>query len=108
MKLAWDSKATAARADGRYTRERSDDLYHTAKWTRMSKAWRATHPLCEECRKKGIIRAAEVTDHIIPFPVCGREGFFSTDNLQSLCENCNNEKGQRDKQVIQQWRRMQR
>lgn len=108
MKLVWDSKTMVARSEGKYIRERSDALYHTARWTRMSKAWRATHPLCEECKKKGIIKAAEVTDHIIPFPVCGREGFFSTDNLQSLCEACNNEKGQRDKKVIAEWKRTRR
>lgn len=103
MKLAWDSQKAIDRADGKYDRVRSDDLYHTAKWTRISRAWRASHPLCEECKKIGIIKAGEVTDHIIPYPVCGN--FYDMTNLQTLCEDCNHDKGQRDKQVIAQWRR---
>lgn len=103
MRLAWDSKERAAKADGKYVRERSSALYHTARWTRLSRIFRAQHPLCEECRKKGVITSAAVVDHIIPFPVC--EDFFDRNNLQSLCETCNHAKGQRDKKLIQEWRR---
>ena len=51
-----------------------------------------------------MIKAAQVTDHVTPWPVCGVEGFFDEGNLQALCEACNNEKGQQDKKIIQQWR----
>lgn len=104
MKLLWDSKARTERREG-YQRERSHDLYHTARWTRVSKAFRASHPLCAECAKKGVIQAAQHTDHIVPWPVCGTDGFFDEGNLQSLCAACNHEKGQRDKALIRQWRR---
>lgn len=104
-KLAWDSKSRQERPHGRYVRERSDNLYHTSRWTRLSKEWRRSHPLCAECQRKGIIKAADVADHIIPWPVCGNDGFYDRNNLQSLCEACNHEKGQRDKAVIAQWRR---
>ena len=107
MKLAWDSKRTAQKADGRYIRERSDDLYHTSRWTKLSASWRAMHPLCEECKRQGKITAAQVVDHILPWPVCGKQGFFDTSNLQSLCATCNHEKGQRDKKTIQEWRCLQ-
>ena len=63
---------------------------------------------CAECAKKGIIKAAEHTDHVLPWPVCGEQGFFDVNNLQSLCAACNNEKGQRDKALIRQWRELQR
>lgn len=49
MKLAWDSKRQTeregAKASGKYFRERSDDLYHSTRWTRLSKTWRAIYPL---------------------------------------------------------------
>lgn len=106
-KLPWDSKKVVERAQGRYVREKSADLYHTARWTRLSRTFRQAHPLCEECKRNGKITPAEVTDHIIPFPVCGKDGFFNEDNLQALCHNCNHEKGQRDKKIIQQWREIQ-
>ena len=105
MKLAWDANARVDRSDGRYYRERSDDLYHSARWTRLSKAFRADpkNVLCRQCLAKGIIREAEVVDHIIPWPVC--EDFFDRANLQPLCRQCNDEKGQRDKSIIAQWRK---
>lgn len=107
-KLAWDSKARIQKIEsGPYVRERSSDLYHTARWTRLSKAFRASHPLCAACAAKGVIKPAQVADHIVPYPVCGYDGFFSESNLQALCEECNHEKGQRDKKTIQQWRQLQ-
>ena len=108
-KLAWDSKARIQKIEsGPYVRERSSDLYHTARWTRLSKAFRASHPLCAACAAKGVIKPAQVADHIVPYPVCGYDGFFSESNLQALCEECIHEKGQRDKKVIAEWRRQQR
>lgn len=83
-------------------RQRSAPEYHTARWTRESRAWREEHPLCEECRRKGIIKAAEVVDHIIPVAVCS--DFWDRSNWQSLCKECNIAKGNRDKEVIKRWK----
>jgi len=85
-----------------YQRERSDDLYHTFRWTKASRIFRANHPLCAECLKQGIYKPAAVVDHIIPWPVC--EDFFNESNWQSLCGKCNIIKGNRDKKVIAQYR----
>lgn len=102
MKLPWDSSYRHEKADG-YFRERSNDLYHTARWTRLARAYKDTHPLCVECQKQGRITPATCVDHIVPFPIC-REYFFDTRNLQALCDQCNNEKGQRDKKQIEEWK----
>ena len=48
MKLPWDHPSRTEKSDG-YRRERSADPYHTARWTRLSRAFRAEHPLCAEC-----------------------------------------------------------
>lgn len=101
--LAWDSKERKKLEVGGYHRERSDDLYHTFRWTRLSRAFRQSHPLCAECARNGRLKAAEVVDHITPFPVC--RDFFDESNLQSLCSDCNIAKGNRDKAVIAEWRR---
>ena len=86
-------------------RERSADLYHTYYWTRLSKAWRQDHPLCALCLKEGRITPAEVVDHITPYPICGDSGFYDRDNLQSLCQRHNIEKGNQDKKLIRDWRK---
>ena len=87
---------------GGYARERSADLYHTYRWTKESRAFKESHPLCAECRRHGRISPAEVTDHIIPYPICD---YWDQSNWQPLCRKCNDEKGQRDKRLIEAWRR---
>lgn len=101
--LVWDTKRRKAYESGGYQRERSADLYHSYRWTRLSRTFRAAHPLCAECARNGRLKAAEVVDHIVPFPVC--RDFFEEANLQSLCGDCNAAKGNRDKALIAEWRR---
>lgn len=79
-------------------RPRSRDEYHSARWTRESRAFREAHPLCAECRRKGIITPSEVVDHIVPVSVC--LDFWDKNNWQALCRKCNIEKGNRDKKLI--------
>jgi len=86
-------------------RQRSDDPYHTNRWTKASAAFRAAHPICESCKQKGLIVPSEVTDHIIPWPVCG--DFWDQTNWQALCRKCNQNKGNRDKKLIEKWRKQQ-
>lgn len=102
MRLPWDPKSRTEKPKG-YVRPKSDYLYQTWRWKKIAKAWKEAHPLCAECGRKGIIKAAEVADHIIPWPICG--DFFDTSNLQSLCEDCNREKGYRDRPLIQKWKK---
>lgn len=98
IKLPWNSRAHADKADGKYVRERSADPYHTSRWTKLSRAFRVEHPLCAECNRKGIIRPATCVDHIIPWPVC--KDFYDRSNLQSLCAECNRLKGIRDRDTV--------
>jgi len=106
MKLPWDAKSRWENAPG-YDRVRSADPYHTNRWTRLSKAFRSepAHVLCASCKQRGIIREADVVDHITPWPICGIEGFYDRANLQPLCNQCNIEKGNRDKKAIAAWKK---
>ena len=103
MKLPWDHPAKPEKSEGRYVRQRSADPYHTSRWTKLSRAFRAEHPLCAECNRRGIIKPATCVDHIEPWPICA-DRFYDLKNLQALCDECNHEKGQRDKLLIKQWR----
>lgn len=104
MRLPWDSEKRN-RPQHMEGRQRSSDLYHTNRWTRLSRAFRAEHPLCECCRSQGRVKPAEVVDHIIPYPICGETGFYDRSNLQSLCQDCNIAKGNRDKKDIEAWKK---
>ena len=110
MKLAWDSERRTGREGSTYVRERSADLYHSSRWTKLSKAFRSepSHQLCRICESHGIARPATCVDHITPWPICGEKGFFDRSNLQPLCADCNNLKGQADKKKIQQWKQRKR
>lgn len=79
-------------------RARSAPEYHTSRWTKASRAFRAAHPLCRICESKGIVKEAKVVDHVIPYPLC--EDFWDEKNWQPLCNECNIEKGNRDKKLI--------
>ena len=103
--LPWDTPRPKADTYKDRPRQASASLYHTYRWARLSRAFRAEHPLCAECNRNGIIRAATCVDHITPWPICGEQGFFNRANLQPLCEDCNNRKGQRDKKRIEQWKK---
>lgn len=103
MNLPWDSVNRVDKHDGTYQREASDPRYHTPRWTQLSKRWRIAHPLCEEYKRKGVIKPAQCVDHIIPAPIC--EDFFDERNLQSLCSECNMLKGISDRKLIAEWRK---
>lgn len=103
MQLAWDSERRKE-STGRYERERSADPYHSWRWTKLAKRFKAEHPLCAQCLREGRYTAAAVVDHIEPYPIC--KDFYDERNLQSLCEYHNIEKGNHDKKLIIQWKRL--
>lgn len=103
MKLPWDTQRAKDRAEGKYVRDADCPYYNTARWHKISRVWRSQHPLCAECLKNGKFTEGEVTDHIVPWPIC-KDYFFDESNFQTLCQKCNHDKGQRDKKLIQQWR----
>ena len=102
-RLPWDPANKVDKHDGGYHREQSNELYHTVRWTKLSKKFRANHPLCAECLRKGVLKESQCVDHIIPFPICN--DFFDESNLQALCNECNMLKGIEDRAKIQQWKR---
>lgn len=81
-------------------RVRSNDFYHTARWTRASRLFRQENPLCVLCEQEGIIYPSEVTDHIIPIALCADP--WDKNNWQPLCRKHNNAKAAKDKQLIKQ------
>ena len=106
-KLAWDSERPPQpmrEMPMALHRERSDGPYHSYRWTRLSRAFRVSHPICAECERAGRVVPSTCVDHIVPWPIC--EDFFDEKNLQALCDRCNMVKGNRDKRRIQEWKRI--
>lgn len=72
-------------------------FYHSKRWTKMSRAYRAKNPLCVECLKHGKYVHARVVDHIMPIRTeKGWENRWNEDNFQSLCYQCHLKKTKLD------------
>lgn len=65
-------------------------FYNSALWRKTSKRNLAKNPFCVECKKRGIVRKADVTDHIIPAIQGG--SLLDPRNHQSLCTSDHNSK----------------
>ena len=71
-------------------------FYKSKEWRRMSHHWLMLNPLCEDCKKRGIVRKGDVVDHIVEL----RDNFekrLDENNLQTLCYSCHNKKTKREK-----------
>ena len=69
---------------------------HSRNWTQASKRYRAKHPLCVMCERRGKITLAAVVDHILPRHTHPHL-FWDEDNWQALCMGCHS----RTKQSIE-------
>lgn len=84
--------------DKRYAKRRSSDatqstldaFYKTGAWRRCRDAYIKGSPLCEHCSECGVIKGADVVDHIVERRDGGSD--YSHNNLQSLCHACHNDK----------------
>lgn len=81
-----NSKGNAYDADRRR-------IYNSEKWRKL-RAWKfAKDPLCEICKKEGIVTPAEDVHHIISFMSAKDQAMrkylaYDSENLMSLCKKC--------------------
>lgn len=73
----------------RQERKSSTARGYNYRWQKVSKLFLDENPLCKFCSDMGIIRAAEVVDHITPHKG-NQELFWNTSNWQGLCIPCHN------------------
>ena len=63
---------------------------YNREWKKYRAWYLKQHPFCVECKKEGILKLANVVDHIIAVRKGG--GFWDTNNHQSLCTAHHNSK----------------
>lgn len=71
-------------------RRQDDSFYHNTHWRKLRDYYIKSHPLCEECKRKGRVRKATEVDHITPISDGGSR--YNTANLQALCKSCHSRK----------------
>jgi len=86
------TKCTKAKEKQHY-KDRNKEWQHLygSKWQRARKSFLSKYPLCAECLKNGVTKAANVVDHIIPHKG-DAIAFWQVSNWQSLCYRCHNKK----------------
>lgn len=71
---------------------------NTTRYQRARRAYLRKNPLCAECRRNGIVMAAQELDHIIPMhrnPT--EEAFWNFETgVQGLCAPCHKAKSDRE------------
>lgn len=89
---AADSRKKEGQRDYNGRRAESDRRYSTVKWRKLSIRFRQRNPLCSNCDGNGLVRKADLVDHIKPAK-SHPELFFDWRNLRSLCQRCHNQIG---------------
>lgn len=77
----------ATRNEYEANRESPSKRGYDRAWQKLRKSFLAANPLCLFCDQAGIIRAAEVVDHIEPIRIAP-ERRLDWANLRSLCKPC--------------------
>lgn len=66
-------------------------FYHSKRWIKESKQFLIANSVCVKCLNDGIIRKADVVDHIIPLKVDWSKRLDHS-NWQPLCNDHHNQK----------------
>lgn len=74
---------------------------YDARWTKASKFYRLSHPLCIGCYAVGIIRPSNLVDHVIPHRGDQRL-FWDQGNWQAACDPHHDVVKQRLEQLFNQ------
>jgi 5-methylcytosine-specific restriction enzyme A len=69
---------------------------YDSKWRKAREAYLRKHPLCVHCEREGIVKAAEVVDHIIPHKGDSLLFWDVANNWQPLCKQHHDKKTARE------------
>lgn len=72
----------------------SNKFYKATAWLQVRASVLRKGPLCVECERVGIVKAATLVDHIIPYRERPDLG-LARDNLRPLCHSCHGRIGKR-------------
>ena len=89
-RCATHTKTARAYTDRHHT---GATAYNSARWVRLSRAFRAEHPLCANAAANvpGCTLVATEVDHVVPHRG-DVQRFFDVSNLQGLCRTCHSRK----------------
>ena len=71
-------------------------FYHSREWKKASQLYKLNNPCCEDCLDEGVIRKADVTDHVIELRDDWSKRLDET-NYRSRCHYHHNLKTRQEK-----------
>jgi len=77
------------------SRDTDGNFYRSRRWRKVREQQLIREPLCRECLEAGVVKAAEMVDHIQPIKQGGDK--YAPSNLQSLCNKHHNIKRGRER-----------
>ena len=69
-------------------------FYNSKRWRALRNYYIQANPLCEKCKRDGIITGSQMVDHVVPITMGGSP--VDQKNLQSLCNSCHAKKSGRE------------
>tara|TARA_Y100000004_G_scaffold126789_1_gene142717 strand:- start:15 stop:371 length:357 start_codon:yes stop_codon:yes gene_type:complete len=93
-----DNKGNNITTKGHDNHNSMASFYNNKRWKNIRAYFIKRNPLCIECERGGLIKGAEVIDHIIPIKQGG--DMYSEKNLQPMCKKCHDKKSRRERDTI--------
>lgn len=87
----WGHKMTYKRRVHDSDEAKRQQFYKSKAWRNMAYRFKLANPVCVKCLAKGIIKKADVADHIIEIKDDWSKR-LDENNLQALCNTCHNAK----------------
>jgi len=77
----------------------SDPRYRSRRWQRIAARQLRVAPLCAECQRQGVTKAASACDHVTPHR--GDDDAFWHGERQSLCASCHGRKSASERMTVE-------
>jgi len=89
-------RAHKKKRDERARNKAPDKFLLSSRWKKLREKKLSDSPVCEQCKKRGVIVPGREVDHIKPRSE-RPDLSLSIDNLQTLCKSCHSRKTAREK-----------
>lgn len=90
-------QTTVKREERKQSEGKYFQFYQSRTWRKASCLYRLNHPVCEDCLEEGLIRKADVVDHIIEIKDDWTKRLDES-NFRSLCHAHHNSKTANERQ----------
>lgn len=75
---------------------KSDPFYSSHSWRKLRALKISADPCCEDCAKRGLVKAADEVHHVVARSVDASIA-MDIDNLMSLCKTCHSRRTVRER-----------